>query len=100
MANLGLPQALLSGPIPHQKLLPAWRSHVPYRFPPSCLAVLAICLQEWLPWVLGYPQDRSAIPTALQMQSPGQREQRGSEGSPSGLSQLGSSSSIHLCPFS
>lgn len=32
MANLGLPQALLSGsPVPHQKLLPAWRSHVPYR---------------------------------------------------------------------
>lgn len=30
MANLGLPQDLLSGPIPHQKLLPAWRSHVPY----------------------------------------------------------------------
>lgn len=53
----------------------------PLQVPPPCLAVLDICLQEWLPWVSGVPLDShthfAAGSLARQMWLPVSGEQQG-----------------------
>lgn len=52
----------------------------PLQVPPSCLAVLAICLQEWLPLVLGEPETGQPHPLLCRCSHLGQREQVGLRG--------------------